>query len=99
MRLNVPAAQAVAGVEHGRADVLLSAPPASVGELATLYASQLHSGPQPNTIALTLNTRVAPFDKLAARKAMNEAIDRNEVVALNGGPLTAQPTCQILSRP
>lgn len=96
MRLNVPSDQAVKAVEHGRADVLLSAPPASIGQLATLYAGQLHSGPQANTLAFTLNTRVAPFSNLAARQAVNYAIDRNEIVALNGGPLTVQPTCQIL---
>jgi YVTN family beta-propeller protein len=96
MRLNVGSSQAVADVEHGRADVLLSPPPASVGGLATHYTSQLHSGPQAATIAVTLNTRVAPFDKLAARRAVNDAINRNTVAALNGGPLSVQPTCQVL---
>jgi YVTN family beta-propeller protein len=96
LRLDVAPDQAVADVEHGEASVLLSAPPDSIGQLATRYTSQLHSGPLAATIALTLNTRVAPFDKLAARQAVNDAIDRNTVIALNGGPLTAQPTCQIL---
>jgi peptide/nickel transport system substrate-binding protein len=96
LRLNVPASQAVADVEHGRADVMLSPPADSIGQFATHYTSQLHSGPLPATIALTLNTRIAPFDKLAARRAVNDAIDRTEVIALNGGPLAAQPTCQVL---
>jgi peptide/nickel transport system substrate-binding protein len=56
----------------------------------------LHSGPLAATIALTLNTRVAPFDKLAARQAVNDAIDRSLVTRLNGGPLAVQATCQIL---
>jgi peptide/nickel transport system substrate-binding protein len=96
LRLDVPPGQAVADVEHGQADVLLSPPPAGVDQLATRYTSQLHSGPMGATIALALNTRVAPFDQLAARQAVNDAINRNTVVALNGGPLTVQPTCQVL---
>ena len=96
LRLDVGSGQAVADVVHGEADVLLSPPPDSIAQLATHYTSQLHSGPLAETIALTLNTRVAPFDKLAARQAVNDAIDRNMVIALNGGPFASQPTCQIL---
>jgi peptide/nickel transport system substrate-binding protein len=76
--------------------VLLSPPPASVGQLATHYTSQLHAGPMGATVALALNTRVAPFDKLAVRQAVNDAINRATVAALNGGPLAVQPTCQVL---
>jgi peptide/nickel transport system substrate-binding protein len=43
-----------------------------------------------------LNTRVAPFDRLAARQAINYAIDRARTVTLAGGQLEARPTCQIL---
>ena len=96
LRLDVRPAQAVADVEHGRADVLLSPPPGSVGQLATHYTSQLHTGPMGAIAALALNTRVAPFDKLAARQAVNYAIDRTTVTTLNGGPLAVQATCQIL---
>ena len=96
LRLNVGPGQAVTDAEHGRADVLLSPPPDSTGQLATHYTSQLHSGPLGATIGLALNTRIAPFDKLAVRKALNYAINRTTVIALNGGPLTARPTCQIL---
>jgi len=96
VRLNVRAAQAVADVEDGRADVLLHPPPGSVRQLATRYTSQLHSGPEAEVSALVLNTRLAPFDHLAAQQAVNYAIDRNTVIALNGGPLAAQSTCQVL---
>jgi YVTN family beta-propeller protein len=96
VRFDIGPGQAVADVEAGKADVLLSPLPDSVAQLATHYTSQLHSGPLAATIALTLNTRMAPFDKLGARQAVNYAIDRNLVVALNGGPLAAQATCQIL---
>ena len=96
VRYDVAPGPAVADVEHGRTDALLSPPPGSVGQLATRYTSQLHSGPVVGTIALALNTRVPPFSSLAARRALNYALDKNTVVALNGGPLTAQPACQIL---
>jgi peptide/nickel transport system substrate-binding protein len=48
------------------------------------------------TFALFINTRVWPFSSLAARRALNYAIDRNTTIGLIGGPLTAHPTCQIL---
>jgi ABC-type transport system substrate-binding protein/DNA-binding SARP family transcriptional activator len=96
LRLDVPPSQAVAEVRQGKADVLLTPPADSVSQLATHYTSQLHTGPQAATIALALNTRVPPFDKPAARQAVNYAINRATVAALNGGPLAVQPTCQIL---
>jgi len=96
LRLDVRPAQAAADVEHGRADVLLSPPPGSVGQLATHYTSQLHTGPLAGTIALVLNTRMAPFNQLAARQAVNDAIDRATVIARNGGRFAVQATCQIL---
>jgi peptide/nickel transport system substrate-binding protein len=96
VRLDVGQSKAVADVEHGRADVLLSPPPGSVGQLAAHYTTQLHSGPFVEIFGLALNTRVPPFNRLAARRALNYAIDRSTVIALNGGPLAATPTCQIL---
>ena len=96
LRLGIAPGPAVAAVEHGRADVLLSPPPAGLPALATHYPSQLHSGPLGATIGLVLNTRVRPFNILAARQALNYAVDRNRLIDLIGGPLTAQPTCQIL---
>jgi ABC-type transport system substrate-binding protein/DNA-binding SARP family transcriptional activator len=96
VRLDVAPGQAVADVEHGRADVLLTPPPDAVAQLATHYTSQLHRGPLTATFALTLNTRIPPFNSLTARKALNYAIDRNTVIALNGGSLAAAATCQVL---
>jgi ABC-type transport system substrate-binding protein/DNA-binding SARP family transcriptional activator/streptogramin lyase len=96
LRLGISPGSAVAAVEDGRADVLLSPPPAGLPALATRYAGQLHSGPLGATIGLVLNTRVRPFNIPAARQALNYAIDRNRLIQLIGGPLAAQPTCQIL---
>jgi ABC-type transport system substrate-binding protein/DNA-binding SARP family transcriptional activator/streptogramin lyase len=95
LRLDIPPGLAVAAVEHGRADVLLSPPATGLPTLATRYPSQLHSGPLGATVGLALNTRVWPFNVLAARQALNYAIDRSKLIQLIG-PLTAQPTCQIL---
>jgi peptide/nickel transport system substrate-binding protein len=67
LRLDVPPGPAVNTVERGSADVLFSPPPRRIPELATRYASQLHTGPLGATVALALNTRVRPFSSLAAR--------------------------------
>jgi peptide/nickel transport system substrate-binding protein len=86
----------VAGLEHGAADALLEPPLENVDELARRYASQVHIDPSAATFAFVLNTRVAPFDRLAARQALNLAIDRSRIARLTGSSLTAQPTCQVL---
>ena len=91
----VPANQ-VGALEHGAADALLAPPLDRVDSLATRYANQVHIDPAGATFTLFLNTKVAPFDRLAVRRALNYAIDRNRIARLTGGPLTAQPTCQVL---
>ena len=96
LRLDIPPGPAVNAVERNHADVLLSPPPAGIHQLATRYPGQLHSGPEGGTVGLVVNTRVWPFDVLAARQALNYAIDRATLIQLIGGPLMAQPTCQIL---
>ncbi len=83
-------------VEHGSIDVLLWPPTSRLHELQTRYTAQLHSDPATATNALVLNTRVAPFDRLSVRRALNYAIDRNRIVGLAGGSLLARTTCQIL---
>jgi peptide/nickel transport system substrate-binding protein len=97
LRFGVAPAAALGAVEHGRADALLTPPPVSqLRALATRYASLLHTYPLPATDGLFLNTHVWPFSVLRARRAVNYAIDRNTMIALAGGPLAAQPTCQVL---
>jgi YVTN family beta-propeller protein len=96
LRFGIAPEQAVDAVQSGQADVLLSPPADRMHELATQDTSELHAGPMAATIGLALNTRVWPFSVLAARRAVNFAVDRSRMVALLGGPLLAQPTCQIL---
>ncbi|MEP6978522.1 MAG: ABC transporter substrate-binding protein [Thermoleophilia bacterium] len=94
--------EAVNDVINGKADVFSSSQsqtPPSKGRLAaieTRYASQVHTNPQPATIYLFLNTRLAPFDRLDVRRALNYAADRAAAVEAAGGPDVAQATCQIL---
>ena len=96
LRQGVPPQQAVNDVERGGLDVLLPVPASRVSELATHYTPQFHSEPLGATFAPVMNTRAAPFNNLLVRRALNFAVDRKQVVSLAGGPLAAQPTCQIL---
>ena len=43
-----------------------------------------------------LNTRLAPFDDVRVRQAVNYAVDRNHLAELAGGPSVAQAGCQML---
>jgi YVTN family beta-propeller protein len=86
----------------GKADVFSTAqsqtPPSAV-RLAAIkisHASQVHTNPQAATIALFLNTRIAPFNRLDVRRALNYAADRSAAVSAIGGADAAQPTCQVL---
>jgi peptide/nickel transport system substrate-binding protein len=86
----------VDAIEAGHLDVLLPVPTDRLTELATRYTTQFHSEPLGATFGAVMNTRVPPFNHLAVRRALNYALDRGRVVRLAGGPLAAQPTCQIL---
>jgi peptide/nickel transport system substrate-binding protein len=95
--LTVPPARQVAALERGAIDVLLAPPLERVDLLARRYANQLHIDPLGATFALVMNTRVAPFNRLSVRRALNYAVDRNRFARLTGSSLTAQATCQILA--
>ena len=93
-------------VEQGRADFMQSPLPAArFDEIRTRFAAQVHVFPEAATFAIFLNTRVPPFDSLAARQAVNYAINRNQAVSEidgvagasgYGGAEGATVTCQIL---
>jgi peptide/nickel transport system substrate-binding protein len=87
----------VAALERGATDALLAPPLDRVNELARSFANQLHIDPLGATFALVMNTRVAPFDRLAVRRALNYALDRGKIARFTGSSLIAQPTCQILA--
>jgi peptide/nickel transport system substrate-binding protein len=71
-------------------------PASRLNEVATRYAAQVHVFPAATTIGIFLNTSVPPFNKLAARRAFNYAIDRSKAIAAFGGAEAASVTCQIL---
>jgi peptide/nickel transport system substrate-binding protein len=91
-----PAAQAAA-VAAGDADIALDTPPAGALErLRRERPQQLHPYALGQTDAMFLNTRLAPFDRPAVRRAVALAVDRARLVELAGGSQLARPTCQIL---
>jgi YVTN family beta-propeller protein len=95
IRIGASPSAAVTAVEGGRADYTIDAPPPDrLNEVRTRFASQLHVNPNTITEALTLNTRVAPFNDLRVRRALNYAIDRNKIARLVGQ--TSQPSCQLI---
>jgi peptide/nickel transport system substrate-binding protein len=97
LTLGHDAASQAAAVAGGRADVMLdSPPPGALDRLGQRWPLQLHSYTQPELHAMFLNTRLAPFDRPAVRRALDFAVDRRAIVRLAGGPKLARPTCQIL---
>jgi len=59
-------------------------------------SSQFHSDFSAWTMYMFLNTKIAPFNDVRARKAINLAVDRNEIVRFFGGTTRAEATCQVL---
>jgi peptide/nickel transport system substrate-binding protein len=93
--------EALNAVIRGKADLFTTSESDTPSEsrltaIKTRYASQVHTNTQPATVYLFLNTRLAPFDRLDVRRALNYAADRNAAVDAFGGPDVAQATCQIL---
>ena len=95
-RLRLRGEEAVKAVERGRADFSFGVPAAMLEEVETRYRSQLHVSPAPGTMFFVfLNTRLAPFDDVRVRRAVNYAVDRAAVARALGGTNVAQPLCQI----
>jgi peptide/nickel transport system substrate-binding protein len=65
-----------------------------LGEVQRKYGEQLKVYTSPNTVYFFMNTRTPPFDKLAVRQAVNDAIDRQALVRIAGG--LATPTENVL---
>jgi peptide/nickel transport system substrate-binding protein len=96
-QLGLQADAEVTNVEQGHADWMFEQPPPGrLNEIATQYKNQVHINPLTATYWFFMNTRVAPFNNLKVRQALNYAVDRNATIKLYGGPALAQPTCQVL---
>jgi YVTN family beta-propeller protein len=93
--------QAIDDVVRGKVDLLSTLwstvlPSDRLAALRTRHARQVHVNPSQLVAGLFLNTRIAPFDRLEARRALSYGIDRAAAVETQGGPDQAVPTCQIL---
>jgi peptide/nickel transport system substrate-binding protein len=90
----------LAAVESGRADwtsLSTAGLPASRQRgVLTRHADRVHNDLSPGTFWVFLNTRVAPFNDLRVRRALNYAIDRRRLIELVGGESRLRPSCQML---
>jgi YVTN family beta-propeller protein len=94
-RIGASVEAAVTAVERGQADYTLDPPPPDrLNEVQTRFASQLHVTLDDVTIALGLDTMVAPFNDVRVRQALSYAVDRAKLAQLVGQD--SRPTCQIL---
>ncbi|HYB28103.1 MAG TPA: BTAD domain-containing putative transcriptional regulator [Solirubrobacteraceae bacterium] len=85
----------ITDVENGSADYEYDGvPPDRLAEVQTRFASQLYVNPSVGMDGLILNTRVAPFNDVRVRQAINYAVGRGEIARLLGQG--TQPTCQLL---
>lgn len=96
-RFGVPTEDGIELVKDGRADWIggVVGPTLPLDALRTRHASQVHINPVAATYSMFLNTRVAPFDDIRARRALNLAVDRARLVRAMGGIEYAAPTCQV----
>ncbi len=98
LRFGEDQAAQVEAMKRNEADYLNLFPPDVAPSLRQNgYGSRLHVDPGLNTFYLFLNTRLAPFDNVDVRRALNFAVDREKLVALRGGPDVAQSSCQVLA--
>jgi len=100
IRLGVGAAQGAAAVARGTGDFLpnLGQIPGDAAYFLH-HRSQLRVNPAMITGFMFLNVNAPPFNQLRVRQALNLALDRRHIVSSYGGPLAAQPACQILPPP
>jgi peptide/nickel transport system substrate-binding protein len=80
---------------QGQDDYDFQQPPNDrLAELQSKYADQIKVYTPANTYYFFMNNRVAPFDNVKVRQAVNFAINREALVRINGG--LATPTENIL---
>ena len=87
----------VTAVQNGEVDWMFDEQPADrLAEIGTKNKDQVHVTPLTAWWYVPMNTRLAPFDNVKVRQAVNYAIDRKALVNLFGGPVLAAPVCQVL---
>jgi YVTN family beta-propeller protein len=95
-RFGGSSASHIEAVTTGAADYASDLPPGRLADLARRYSGQLHADPLAWTRYVFLRVTLPPFDDPRVRQALNYAVDRRRIVDMVGGPLVAQPTCQML---
>jgi peptide/nickel transport system substrate-binding protein len=98
VRFGAADGEAAERVVRGRADIvgpLFERSPETVARLRKEIPAQLRESVAPFTVYFVLNTRVAPFDDVDARRAVAFAFDRSAAVAAAGAG-AARQTCQLL---
>ncbi len=82
----------IATVLRGGADLATASPPFArdAPVAAHRHLSQLRVNPWYGTWFVVLNTKVAPFDNVLARRALNYALDRAHLRDLASGRETAR---------
>ncbi|MEP6909454.1 MAG: ABC transporter substrate-binding protein [Actinomycetota bacterium] len=91
--------QATAAIARGTADIANGFGDefgARLAEFEREYPAQVHTSPTLATLYWFLNTTVAPFDDVRARRAVSFALDRARLLRRSGQVKTAQITCQVL---
>jgi len=88
-------AAALTSILTGKSDYdMIILPTDRLNEVETKYKDQLELYTPANTYYIAMNNRVAPFNNIKVRKAVNFAIDRNAMVQLFGG--LGKPTENIM---
>lgn len=99
LKFGLPLEGEITQVENNQADAVISAeslPADRLNELSTRFASQTHVDTATAIFYMAVNVRVAPFDNLKVRQALNYATDRAALLKVQGGSKLAVPSCQIL---
>ena len=88
---------AVTAIINGQQDWMFDELPLDrLGELGTKYKAQVKVHGLLAYFYAAMNTRLAPFDNVKVRQAVNYAIDRAAIVKLWGGSNLASTLCQNL---
>ena len=98
---DVPVDAVLGAIERKRADYSISLPDGEITpplrqKLKTLYPELLQSFPVLGFQGLDLNTKVAPFNHQAVRKAISDAIDRRRASSSRYWVHKVVPACQVL---
>jgi ABC-type transport system substrate-binding protein/DNA-binding SARP family transcriptional activator len=84
-------------VEHGQADWMTDAIPADrLRQVIDDYPALLHPQATAETSYMLIDTKSAPLSDVRVRQALSDAVDRQRLLRMEGGPLTGVVTCQLL---